>query len=107
VSIEHSQFVRNAVLNIEPADDNGDADAPETYAQFELIEGPVAARSGKKSGGGGNGSTPSDTTLTNDSGDENSSIGGIEIGVLGAVDADSRERFTFTLLDDAGGLFLR
>jgi hypothetical protein len=106
--VEHSQFVRNAIWDTGPADDYGDADTPETYVLFEPIGGPVAAKGGKKGGGGNdsgsNGSAPSDITLTNDSVDENS-IGGTVIGTLGAVDADSRERFTFTLLDDAGGLF--
>jgi hypothetical protein len=92
--VEHSQFVRNAIWDTGPADDYGDADTPETYVLFEPIGGPVAAKGGKKGGGGNdsgsNGSAPSDITLTNDSVDENS-IGGTVIGTLGAVDADSRE----------------
>jgi hypothetical protein len=66
-----------------------------------LFDGPVAARGGGRKGGG---SAPTDITISNDVIDENSA-GGTLIGTFGAVDADNRERFTFTLLDDANGLF--
>jgi len=62
---------------------------------------------GGKSGGrtGSAGTAPTDITLSNASVDENSA-GGTVVGNLGAVDADRKERFTFSLLDDASGRFV-
>ncbi len=50
------------------------------------------------------GTAPTDITLSNSEIDENSS-GGTVVGRLGAIDSDRKERFTFTLLDDADGRF--
>ena len=110
--VEHSQFVRNAVWDIEQTYDGDGADAPEPDVPFEPFDGPVAAKGGIKGGGGrgggdksgGGGSSPTNITLDNQSVDENS-IGGTVIGTLDAADADKKERFTFTLADDAHGLF--
>lgn len=51
-----------------------------------------------------NDNTPSDITMDNDSIAENSA-NGAQIGQLGATDADSVDSMTYSLLDDAGGLF--
>jgi Ca2+-binding RTX toxin-like protein len=48
--------------------------------------------------------TPTDISLSNATIAENSTTGTV-IGVLSATDPDAGDTFTFTLLDDAGGLF--
>ena len=110
--IEHSQLVRNTVWDTDGTYDNDGADAHDPSVQFVPFEGPVAAKGGNGGGGnggggggggGGSGTAPTDITLTNDLVDENSA-GGTVIGTFGAVDADKKERFTFTLTDDANGL---
>lgn len=112
--VENSQLVRNAVRDIRDigrTDDDDGADAPGPDVLSEPFEGPVAAKGGNggnKGGGGGkpggNGAAPTEITLSNDSIDENSA-GGAEIGIFGAVDIDNKERFTFSLIGDANGLF--
>lgn len=80
-------------------------------ALFGPFAGPFAAKGGgnggNRGGGGGKGggTAPSDITLSNNAVDENSA-GGTVIGTFGAVDGDKKERFTFSLTDDAGGRFV-
>jgi len=119
--IGYSQLARAAIWDVEQTYDGGDDDGAGGAGlgvPFEPFEGPVAARggnSGDKGGGGGNGgkgdgggkgggTAPTKITLTNASVDENSA-GGTEVGVLGAVDIDNKERFTFSIIGDADGLF--
>ena len=56
-------------------------------------------------GGGKTNAPPTDMTLSNASVDENSA-GGTSIGSLSTEDSDKRERFTYTLTDDADGRFV-
>ncbi len=118
--VEHSQLVRGAIADIEPTYDHGEPDGPEPYLLFEQFDGPVAAKGGGGKpdgsggggggkggggkGGGGSGTAPTEITVSNARVDENSA-GGTLVGVLDAVDTDNKERFSFTLLDDAGGRF--
>jgi hypothetical protein len=103
---EHAQLVRNLVFGTgsDSGDTHEDDDGPHSYILFEPIEGPIAAPGGGKGNNRGGGSAPTDITISSDNVDENSA-GGTVVGTFGAADADNRERHTFTLLDDAGGMF--
>jgi hypothetical protein len=104
---EHSQKMHDSVRGGARRHDGDGVDISDPTDVTGVIDGPVAARGGggnKGGGNGGRGTTPTDITLSGNSVDENSA-GGTVIGTLGAVDADRKERFSFSLIDDAGGLF--
>ncbi len=65
--------------------------------RFEPLEGKARRTTST-------GTAPTDITLNRTAVNENSP-GGTVVGVFGAIDPDRKERFTFTLLDTAGGRF--
>jgi hypothetical protein len=101
---EYSQVIRNSARNVEQNTVDDGTDAPDPGVLVEPIVGPVAAGGGAGKGGGGSGTAPTDVTLTNASVDDDSASGTV-IGIFGAIDSDRKERFAFSLIDDAGGLF--
>jgi len=95
-------------------DHGSDYDGPEPYLMYQVFDGPVAAPGGKGKGGGSGGggggrggtnSAPTDIQISSDDVLENSTAGTV-VGTLSASDVDRKERFTFSLENDAGGTFV-